>query len=161
VPSTSTCCQRHSGWLSKLIVPSGRSRPSDHTWFHRTRSSRLVTRQLLPRTPAAWANLAVVSMLGGRTAPTQTFGRGGCHQPTDVDDGAQLSWLSPAWRAGGRIRGYPFRVISQVTLSPCCWVQKMRHLPSSGWGALAPRRPPIEASPSETWMPVISLSPSL
>ena len=54
------------------------------------------------------------------------------------------------------------RISSYVTLSPCCCVQNARHLPSllNGFGFFAPRMPSLPGSPSETWMPVISLSPS-
>jgi hypothetical protein len=56
----------------------------------------------------------------------------------------------------------PHRLVtSQVTLSPCCWVQNTRQLPSNGRGSFAPSRPAGAGSPSDTWMPVISLSPSL
>ena len=59
----------------------------------------------------------------------------------------------------GRTHGL---MTSQVGLSPCCWVQKTRHRarrPTAA-GVLAPRIPAADGSPSETWIPVISLSPS-
>src|SRR4051794_33850305 len=86
------------------------------------------------------------------------------------------------WRARRPARGgaphavyaYGRGTSSHVWLSPCCWVKKTRHdAPPSSWprprrssppahgrGSFAPRMPPAVGSPSETWMPVSSLSPS-
>ena len=77
-------------------------------------------------------------------------GRGQPSFAGNLRSGRQLRSLSPVARFS-----------SNVTLSPCCWVQNARHEPSNRRGSLAPRMPAAEASPSETWMPVISLSPSL
>src|SRR5262249_47399752 len=60
-----------------------------------------------------------------------------------------------------RVRPRQWRpaTISSVTLSPCWFVKNARHLPLSAFGVLVPRTPLTVASPSDTWNPVIALSP--
>jgi hypothetical protein len=66
--------------------------------------------------------------------------------------GAQPQDGRPALRTGrvAQSRDWLCQVISQVVLSPCCWVQKVRQLVDSGCGTLAPRSPAVLGSPSET-----------
>ena len=94
---------------------------------------------------------AGVAENGGRGRPavgTASPGPDGCRA---------RRWLSVGQSCGFVPRGRT----SHVTLSPCCWVQNTRQPWANGVGTFAPRMPPTPGSPSETWMPVISLSPSL
>src|SRR5206468_11671238 len=56
---------------------------------------------------------------------------------------------------------YEAGATSYVGLSPCCCVQNRRQPLLNSVGASVPNSPLTVGSPLDTWMPVISLSPSL
>ncbi len=53
MPSTSPPCQRPTAWLTKVIVPAGRSRPPGHDWSHRMLN---VVHSFRPRSMSAQTN---------------------------------------------------------------------------------------------------------
>jgi hypothetical protein len=117
---------------------------------------------------AGTLNLLLSRQAGRTWTGTYTYADASSPRQGDCRTGLRSppAWCARTWPGTAlpgrpRAQRYGAAVISQVWLSPCCWVQNIRHPPLNRCGTVTPSRPRAVGSPLEAWMPVISLSPSL